>query len=191
MQICYLAHNKYTDLCFFDTEKIICDLIKLCSNNTEINIQIKRFCPNYITANIYSTIGCDRFICFCIEKDSSYISGMVCILILYIGEDLIDITGVQCILIKPVLKCFSIVFRINDKNPIMQPQSDICLHHRQKLYQLSIGITDYIPLYLCCSDFGKISMVFSVVFKNKAFVQTVHMLIRKRNNLKLTLGGSL
>ena len=80
MQICYLAHNKYTDLCFFDTEKIICDLIKLCSNNTEINIQIKRFCPNYITANIYSTIGCDRFICFCIEKDSSYISGILFII---------------------------------------------------------------------------------------------------------------
>ena len=83
---------------------VIHDSIQLCGNLREILVQIKRLHADLIAAHLVAVVRLDRFVCCRIKEHAGNLVGLVPelrILVLDIGKDLIQITGMERVDIVP------------------------------------------------------------------------------------------
>ena len=83
---------------------VIHDSIQLCGNLREILVQIKRLHADLIAAHLVAVVRLDRFICCRIKEHAGNLTGLVPelrILVLDVGKDLIQITGMERVDIVP------------------------------------------------------------------------------------------
>jgi len=91
-------------LCCLHLKELLRDLIQLCSDHLKVYIQIQRLCADLIAAHIKHAVWRDGLVCFCVQKNACYISGIVLILIFHVSKYLIHISGVQRVLVILLLK---------------------------------------------------------------------------------------
>ena len=83
---------------------VIHDSIQLCGNLREILVQIKRLHADLIAAHLVAVVRLDRFVSCRIKKHAGNLMGLVPelrILVLDVGKDLIQITGMERVDIVP------------------------------------------------------------------------------------------
>lgn len=83
---------------------VIHDSIQLCGNLREILVQIKRLHADLIAAHLVVVVRLDRFVCCRIKEHAGNLMGLVPelrILVLDVGKDLIQITGMERVDIVP------------------------------------------------------------------------------------------
>ena len=83
---------------------VIHDSIQLCGNLREILVQIKRLHADLIAAHLAAVVRLDRFVCRRIKEHAGNLMGLVPelrILVLDVGKDLIQITGMERVDIVP------------------------------------------------------------------------------------------
>ena len=78
---------------------VIHDSIQLCGNLREILVQIKRLHADLIAAHLVAVVRLDRFVC-CRIKEHGLVPELR-ILVLDVGKDLIQITGMERVDIVP------------------------------------------------------------------------------------------
>lgn len=106
--------------------------IQLRSNLRKIPIQVKGSDADLVAAHLITVIRLDRFICCCIEQHSG--NGVWCFpkrkfLVFDIGENLVQIAGMNCVDVVLSLQCMSVVFCVNDENLAAAGERDIALHY--------------------------------------------------------------
>ena len=95
--------------------------IQLCGNLREVLIQIKRLYADLIAAHLVAVIRLDGLVCCSIKEHAGnrmWLITKLCILILDVGEDLIQIAGVQRVNVILRLGRVRVVFGINDENRV-------------------------------------------------------------------------
>lgn len=101
------------------------------------------------------------------------------VLIFDVGVDLVEVGRMQGLFVETLLQCLAVILGVQNQNFFMETQKNIGLHGGEKPQHGSIVLSYKIPFDLCSFNFGKIGVVLSVIFQNKAFVQLCHAFIRK------------
>ena len=113
-------------------EKTLGDSVKLRRDSPEVLVQIQRTGTDLIPAQIENTVRRDGFLRFRVDQHSGDFAGMLHILILHIGIDLIEVRRMQRSFIELLLHGLAVIFGVQNQNFIMIAQPDIRLHGREK-----------------------------------------------------------
>ena len=101
------------------------------------------------------------------------------ILIFNVGVDLVEVGRMQSFFVKLLLHGVAVIFSIKNQDFFTETQKNIGLHGREKPQHGSIVLSHQSPFDLCRFDLGKVGVMLSVIFQNKAFVQLCHAFTRK------------
>ena len=97
-------------------------------------IQVKRPDANLVATHLVAVVRLNSLIRCGIKEHTRNRMRLVtklCILVLDVSENLIQIARVQCVDIVLPLRRMRIVFGVNDENRIILGQHDVALHYRQ------------------------------------------------------------
>ena len=102
---------------FFDFSKMRqSNLIQLCGDVHEGNIQIQCFHADFIAAHLEITIWCNSFFCFGIQKHTSHIAGVADIAILNIRKNLIQVVRMKGLAIILNLQGMGVILGVDNKD---------------------------------------------------------------------------
>ena len=173
------------------SEKLLGNSIQLCGDLPEILIQIQGACTDLVAAQVEETIRRDGFLRFGVDQQPGNVSSMGSVLIFNVGVDLVEVSRMQGLFIELLLHGLAVIFSIQNENFFVETQKNIGLHGGEKPQHGGVVFPHKIPFDLCGFDFGKIGVVLSVIFQNKALVQLCHAFVRKGCHFVAAGFGSL
>lgn len=127
-----------------------------------------------------AVVRLDRFICCRIKEHAGNLVGLVhelCILVLDIGENLIQICRMQCMNIVVRLSRMRVILGVDDK-PRASGEHDIALHYRQHRPDTIIPSPRDPRSHRC-----HLRTLLGIVFEDEFLVQMIHVLFIHKGGL--------
>ena len=149
--------------------------IELCGNLREIPVQIKRLHTDLVATHLVAVVRLNGLIRCGIKEHAGNLVGLVpelCILVLDVGKDLIQIAGMKRVDVVLSLSGMRVILGVDDKHLAASGEHDVTLHYRQHRPDTIIqGPRDL------RGRRRHLRTLLGVVFEDEFLVKTVHALL--------------
>ena len=150
-------------------------------NCLEVAIKVKRSHHNTILSEGGVQIGSNLFLSARIEEHAGDEAGVIIVQVLNVGKDLVEVAGVDGLLVELFLHHAAVVFGVDDEGAVTIVKSDVGLHRGQEVDGGGIAVGN-VPANLVRVG-GELWEMMAIVLQNELFKESVHVLVREGGHL--------
>ena len=159
-------------------EMLLHDAVQLPGDLGKVLIQVKRADADLVAAHVIDMIRLHLLIGFGIKKHAGYLrrgiirAGKLRFLVLHIGEDLIQIAGMERMHVVLHLRRMGIILCVDDQHLTVLGKRDVALHDRQHIVEPIVERPRNLRrARVQLREFA------AVVFQNEFLIKTAHALL--------------
>lgn len=148
--------------------------IELCGNLREIPVQIKRLHTDLVATHLVAVVRLNGLIRCGIKEHAGNLVGLVpelCILVLDVGKDLIQIAGMKRVDVVLSLSGMRVILGVDDKHLAASGEHDVT-----RITGSIVPIPSSKALGICEAVAVTCGSLLGVVFEDEFLVKTVHAL---------------